>query len=111
MAFDELLADRVRDVIAIRASVSEKRMFGALAFFVAGNMACGVRGDELFVRLPPEEAEQALAEPGVRPFEMGRGQARGLVLVAPDAIAGERELAGWIDQGAQFAASLPPKSS
>ena len=109
MAFDALLADRVRDTIAVRDGVTEKKMFGALAFFLAGNMACGVRGDELFVRLPPEEVERALAEPGVRPFEMGRGTARGMVLVAPDAIASEHALAGWIDQGAGFAASLPPK--
>ena len=109
MPFDVDLADRVRDVIAVRDGVTEKKMFGAYAFFIGGNMACGVLREELFVRLAPDEAQQALSEPGVRPFEMGRGTAKNMVLVAPETLVTEHALAQWVDRGAQFAGSLPPK--
>jgi TfoX/Sxy family transcriptional regulator of competence genes len=69
MAYDEALADRVREVIGIRSGVSERKMFSALAFMVDGNMACGILNDELLVRLDREEAERATAEPHVRAFE------------------------------------------
>lgn len=109
MAFDEALADRVRAVLAVREHVSERRMFGGIAFMVGGNMACGVHGEELIVRLDADEAEQALAEPNTRVFDMTGRPMRGWILVAPDALADDAALAGWVDAGADFAASLPPK--
>jgi TfoX/Sxy family transcriptional regulator of competence genes len=67
MAYDEALADRIRDVLSARAEVSERKMFGGIAFMLAGNMACGVLGEELIVRLGDDEGEKALNEDGVRP--------------------------------------------
>jgi TfoX/Sxy family transcriptional regulator of competence genes len=110
VAYDEALADRVRAVISLREGVSEKKMFGGIAFMVAGNMACGVSSSsELIVRLGPEESEKALAEPGVRVFDMTGRPMRGWLLVEPAAIEADEQLAGWVDAGADFAASLPPK--
>jgi TfoX/Sxy family transcriptional regulator of competence genes len=110
MAYDEQLAERARELISARADVSEMKMFGGIAFLVGGNMAVGVRGDELLVRLSEEDAERALAEDGVGPFEMGsRRQPKGWVQVAPERLADDASLAEWVDIGADFAASLPPK--
>ena len=109
MAYDAELADRVRELIAARSGVSEREMFGGVAFMVNGNMAAGVIGDELIVRLDREDAEQALQEPGVRAFDFTGRPMRGFVVVAPEATEEEAELARWVDCGADHAASLPPK--
>jgi hypothetical protein len=109
MAYDEALAERVRAVVSLREGVTEKKMFGGIAFMVGGNMACGVSGDELMVRLDPDEAEKALSEANVRVFDMTGRPMRGWILVGPEATAADDELAGWVDAGADFAASLPAK--
>src|SRR5690349_4184231 len=110
MAYDEQLADRVRNLISDRADVSEKQMFGGIAFLVGGNMAVGVRGEELLVRLTEEDAEKALSEDGVKPFEMGsRRQPKGWVLVEPEGVSDESGLGEWVDAGADYASSLPAK--
>jgi TfoX/Sxy family transcriptional regulator of competence genes len=109
MAYDEALAERARAVISLREDVVERKMFGGIAWMVAGNMACGVLGDELIVRLGPEEAEKALAEPHTREFDFTGRPMRNIVMVASEAMAADDDLAGWVDAGADFAASLPPK--
>jgi hypothetical protein len=110
MAYDEALAERVRAVISLRENVTEKKMFGGIAFMVGGNMACGVSSSsELIVRLDPEESQRALAEPHVRVFDMTGRPMRGWLLVEPAGIETDDQLAGWVDAGADFAASLPPK--
>jgi TfoX/Sxy family transcriptional regulator of competence genes len=110
MAYDEALADRVRDLISTRADVTEKKMFGGIAFMLGGNMAVGVRGDDLLVRLSEEDAQRALAEEGVRPFEMGgRRQPKGWVLVGGERISDDAGLREWVEAGADYAASLPAK--
>ena len=109
MAYDEQLAERVRDALALREDVTEQRMFGGIAFMLAGNMACGVLGDDLIVRVGPEEHERALAEPHVRPFDFTGRPSRGIVFVGPAGIASDDTLAGWVEAGADFAASLPAK--
>ena len=110
MAYDEALADRVREIVAPRPGVTERKMFGALAWMVGGNMACGVLGDELLVRLGREEAERAFAEPHARPFESAAGRRMtGFVVVAAAGIENDEALASWVDAGADHAASLPPK--
>ena len=110
MAYDEALADRVRDVIGVRPGVAEKKMFGALAFMLDGNMACGVRNGELLVRLGREGAERAIAEPHVSQFASGDGRSMtGFVVVATEGVAGDEQLARWVDAGAEHAATLPPK--
>jgi TfoX/Sxy family transcriptional regulator of competence genes len=109
MAFDEALAERVRATVAGVGGVVEKRMFGGLAFVVNGNMAVGVHGDDLIVRLAPDQTEEALAEPGVRVFDMTGRPMKGWVLVGPGALAGDEELGAWVTRGLDFAESLPPK--
>ncbi len=109
MAYDEALADRVRELVSLREAVTERKMFGGIAWMLAGNMACGVLGEELIVRLGPEEGERALAEPHTREFDFTGRPMRNIVMVAPEAVADEEALAGWVDAGADFAASLPAK--
>jgi TfoX/Sxy family transcriptional regulator of competence genes len=112
MAYDEGLAQRVRDVIDGRPGVVERKMFGGLAWFVGGNMGCGIYRDDLMVRLPPEEAASAWEQPGAGPFNPG-GEGRkpmsGFVIVDASVVAEDAELASWVDDGLAFAASLPAK--
>src|SRR3954463_2236083 len=109
MAYDEALADRIRELLSPRAEVSERKMFGGIAFMVAGNMACGVLGEDLIVRLGDDEAERALAEDGVRPFDFPGRPMKTAVYVSPERTSGDAGLAEWVGAGAGFAASLPPK--
>ncbi len=109
MAYDEALAARIREVLSARTDASERKMFGGVAFMVAGNMACGVLGEDLIVRLGEEEAERALAEDGVRPFDFTGRPMRTTVYVSPERTADEEGLAEWVEAGADYAASLPPK--
>lgn len=110
MPYDQALAERVRALISLREAVSEREMFGGIGFMLAGNIACGVLGEELIVRLSPEDGERALAEPGVRPFDYTGRPMKGWIYVAGDALGSEEELASWVDSGADFAASLPAKA-
>ena len=109
MAVDEALAERVREALGGVEGLAEKRMFGGLAFLLNGNMAVGVHGDDLIVRLAPEQTEEALAEPGVRIFDMTGRPMKGWVLVGPGATANEDGLGAWVTRGLDFAESLPPK--
>jgi|SRR5918992_1592606 TfoX/Sxy family transcriptional regulator of competence genes len=110
MAYDEGLAQRVRGLLDGRSDVEDKKMFGGIAFLVAGNMACGVSGEELMVRMEPEVARRLLAsESGVREFDMTGRPMRGWVLVAPEATADDGDLERWVKRGEEFASSLPPK--
>jgi hypothetical protein len=109
MAYDEGLAERIRLYLAADPGVTEKRMFGGIAFLHEGNVAVGVTGDELMVRLGPHAADAALARPGARVFDMTGRPMRGWVLVAGSAVTEDEALGAWIDEGRAFAASLPPK--
>ncbi len=109
MAYDEALADRVRTVLSVREGLSERKMFGGIGFMIGGNMACGVHGEELIVRLDPNESERALAEPHVRVFDITGRPMKGWILVGPEALETDEDLAGWVDAGADFAALLEPK--
>jgi TfoX/Sxy family transcriptional regulator of competence genes len=109
MAYDEELADRVRDLLSARSEVSERKMFGGIAFMVSGNMACGVLKEDLIVRLGDEEGEKALAEDGVRPFDFTGKAMKNIVYVSPELTSEDAGLAEWVDAGADYAASLPPK--
>jgi TfoX/Sxy family transcriptional regulator of competence genes len=109
MAYDEALADRIRELLSARAEVSERKMFGGVAFMVDGNMACGVLGEDLIVRLGEEEAEKALGEDGVRPFDFTGRPMKTTVYVSPERTSDQAGLAEWVEAGADFAAALPPK--
>jgi TfoX/Sxy family transcriptional regulator of competence genes len=109
VAYDEALADRIREVLSARSDVSERNMFGGVVFMVAGNMACGVLGEDLIVRLGEDEGEKALAEDGVRPFDFTGRPMKTTVYVSPERTADDTGLAEWVEAGADYAASLPPK--
>ena len=84
-------------------------MFGGIAFMNQGNMAVGVSGDELMVRVGLEGYDEAVADPGVRDFDMTGKRMKGWVLVDTAAIADDADLRSWIDVGIDFADNLPPK--
>jgi TfoX/Sxy family transcriptional regulator of competence genes len=109
MAYDEVLAERIRDHLADNPEITERKMFGGIAFMLSGNMAVGVSKDELMVRIPPGEHDRLTNQPGVREFDMSGKRMRGWILVAPDNTAEDTQLADWVEVGLQFAGSLPPK--
>ena len=109
MAYSEELAERIRDVLAPRAGVRERKMFGGVAWMINGNMSCGVIDDGLLVRLEREEVEAALAEEHVGPMDFTGRPMSGFVVVAAAGVADDAELARWVETGAGLAESLPPK--
>jgi hypothetical protein len=109
MAYDEDLAQRIRARLAAEDGLTEKAMFGGLAFLLAGNIAVGISGDELMVRVGPDASGDALARPNTRPFDMTGRPMKGWILVAPDGVDANDELDAWVARGATFARTLPPK--
>jgi TfoX/Sxy family transcriptional regulator of competence genes len=110
VAYDTELAERVRDAIALREELTEREMFGGIGFMLGGNMACGVIGEDVIVRLPKEDCEQALAEDGVRPFGMpGKRPMTGFILVGGEQLADDASLARWVERALAHAAAMPPK--
>jgi TfoX/Sxy family transcriptional regulator of competence genes len=107
MAYDEVLAQRLRDRLTDPA-VTERKMFGALAFFTNGNMTVGVHADELIVRLGAPGIEAALTRPGVRPFEVGGRSMKGWILVSGDHLD-DASLDAWLDEALDHVNGLPPK--
>jgi TfoX/Sxy family transcriptional regulator of competence genes len=110
MAYDAELAARVRELLAAEP-VTEKAMFGGLAFLVNGNMSVSVSGQGgLLVRVDPDQTEALLAEPGAEEFSMGnRGPMNGWLRVRPEALDDERVLKAWVRRGVAYAQSLPAK--
>ena len=109
MAYDEALAARIRSAFEGQPGLAEKKMFGGVAFMVGGNMACGVTSDELMVRVGPDNYENALSRPHARPMDFTGRPMRGMVYVARPGFESRRDLAAWVESGASFARSLPPK--
>jgi hypothetical protein len=109
MAFDEGLAHRIRETLMDQPGLTEKKMFGGIAFMIQGNMACGVSGDEIMVRVGTDGYEEAVGEAHVRPFDMTGKPMKGWILVGPGAHEADQDLAAWVQRGVNFALSLPPK--
>lgn len=109
MAYDELLAQRIRSLLAKHRDVTERQMFGGIAFMVGDHMAVGVIRDDLMVRVGSDAEDAALAEPHARPMDFTGRPARGMVFVAPAGVTSDADLARWVERGATHAASLPPK--
>jgi len=109
MAYDEKLAGRIRKALAGRRGLTERKMFGGMAFMLRGNMSCGVQNDELILRLAPEQAEQALKKPHTRPFDMTGRPMKGFVVVTPSGHKTAAALRSRVEQAAHFARSLPAK--
>lgn len=109
MAYNHGVADDIRARIANHAGLIEKEMFGGIAFMVNGNMAVGVSGEELMVRVGKDAHDEAEARIGARIFDLSARPMRGWIVVAPEGFATDSDLEAWIDQGVAFAESLPPK--
>jgi TfoX/Sxy family transcriptional regulator of competence genes len=110
MAYDEDLANRIREIVAGEDGITEKKMFGGLAFLIGGNMSVSASGQGgLLLRVDPAETEALLAEPHAEPFVM-RGRAmEGWLRVAPEGVRTKRELERWVARGVAYARSLPAK--
>jgi len=109
MAYDEGLAERLRDVLSEQMSVTEKKMFGGLAFLWQGHMFCGIVGEELMVRVGAERYEQAHLEPHTRAMDFTGRPMKGYVYVEPEGFEADDELKNWVNRGLEFVLSLPPK--
>ncbi|MBM3146292.1 MAG: TfoX/Sxy family protein [Actinobacteria bacterium] len=107
MAYDQSVDDRVAEV-ALTWGAERRRMFGGTCYLVNGNMAAGVIGDELILRLGEKGGTKAMTDPHVRPFDMTGKPMRGWMMVRPAGFAGDR-LSDWLARAKQFAESLPPK--
>jgi len=109
MAYDEGLAQRIRDSLDQVPGLVEKKMFGGVAFMVQGNMACGVHKDMLMVRVGPERYEETILMPHTRPFDMTGRPMKGWLLIEAGGMESEADLKDWLNQGVEFAMTLPPK--
>jgi TfoX/Sxy family transcriptional regulator of competence genes len=109
MAYSTELADRIRGVIGKPPELIEKEMFGGVGFMVQGNMAVGVIGDELMVRIDKAETDAALVEPGTRIFDFTGRPMKGWVMVGDEGISTKEGLNQWVQRGLDYARSLPAK--
>jgi TfoX/Sxy family transcriptional regulator of competence genes len=110
VAYDEELANRIREALADTDGITEKAMFGGLGFLLHGNMAVGIMSTgELMVRIGAEGVDAALSRPHTRQFEMRGRSMTGWVIVALEGIRTQRQLGTWVRRGAGTAGSLPPK--
>lgn len=109
MAYNIAIADDIRARIANHTGLSEREMFGGIAFMINGNMAVGVSGEELMVRVGKDNHAGAIALPGARTFDMSARPMRGWVAVAPEGFATDAAFEGWVDRGVAFAETLPKK--
>ena len=110
IAYVEDLANRVRELIAAEAGLTEMKMFGGLAFLIDGNMSVGISGQGgLMVRVDPDETDALVAKPHARPFEMRGRPMTGWLRVDPEGVRTKRGLEPWVRRGVAYACSLPPK--
>ncbi|ADB53544.1 TfoX/Sxy family protein [Conexibacter woesei] len=109
MPADAQLVDRVRAALADAGEISERRMFGGVAFLSSGNMVCAVVGGRLLLRLGTDGTEAALREPHTRPMDFTGRPARGAIFVEPPGCATDPALRAWVERALGFAATLPPK--
>jgi TfoX/Sxy family transcriptional regulator of competence genes len=110
MPYDLKLANRIRTLLEPDRNIIEKKMFGGIGYILHGNMACGIMGNDLIVRIEPENQTEILSRRFVRPF-MGRPgkPMNGWILVSPEGIATDADLQKWVEIGYKYASSLPPK--
>ena len=109
MAFSETLAERIRQQLARRKNVEEKRMFGGIGFLLTGNLLVGVWKDSLIVRLGQDEGDEALKQPHVKEFDITGRPMRNWVLVGPEGVQNDEQLNAWIQRAVKFVVALPAK--
>ncbi len=109
MAYDEHLADRIRSALGDRTDVSERKMFGGLAFLISGHMCVGIVGDDLMVRVGKDAFEKAVSARHARPMDFTGKPSTGMVYVAPAGVKTVATLRKWVEKGLAFTANLPPR--
>lgn len=109
MAYDEGVAQRIREVFQDRSDIVERKMFGGLAFMLAGHMCCGVVDDALMARVGPEQYQVALGRPHAREMDFTGRPMKGFVYVAPEGFENDEALHSWVALCEGFVGSLPPK--
>jgi TfoX/Sxy family transcriptional regulator of competence genes len=110
MAYDEVLAARIGRTLGERCAYEERRMFGGLAFMVGGHMCCGIIGDDIMVRVGPEQFPRAVALPHARVMDFTGRPSTGMVYVAPAGFSTARSLDAWIGRALSFVFTLPPRA-
>ncbi len=110
MAYDEGLAQRIREQLQNRGDVEEKKMFGGLCFMVSNHMCCGIVGDKLMARVGPANYKSHLSKKYAEEMNFTGKPMKGMVYVTPEGISKDSELREWIDICIGFVASLPPKN-
>ncbi len=109
MAFDDGLAERIREVLGDQAGVTERKMFGGLAFMLRGHMFVGILGSTLMARVGPKNYSEALALAHVREMDFTGRPMKGYVFVEPEGVESDRGLKFWVDRSIAFVGLLPPK--
>jgi len=109
MAYSAKLAEQIRSRIGDHPGLTEREMFGGIAFLVSGNMAVGVSGNGLMVRVGKDDHDELIALSGARTFDMSSRPMRGWIIVDPEGTATDTQLEEWIQRGVDFAETLPPK--
>ncbi len=109
MAYDQELAAKISEILAEYVDISQRKMFGGIAFMTDGHMCCGVINDDLVLRLGPEGAEEALKQPHVRPMDFTGRTMKGYVFVAKAGLRTEAQLRRRIRSALDFVGTLPPK--
>lgn len=109
MAYNEGLAGRVRQIVGDGPSLTERTMFGGIAFMLNGHMFCGITRDDLMVRVGPDRFEEALARPGARPMDFTGRPMKGMLFVSAEGYGTDEQLRAWVEQTLEYARSLPAK--
>ena len=111
MAYNEQLAERIRSIVGADPGLTERKMFGGIAFMLNGNMFCGITREDLMARVRPDRFEEALASPGARPMDFTGRPSKGMVFVGPLGYTTEAQLRSWVEQTLEYARSLPAKKA
>ena len=109
MAYNEEVAERLRNVFSNRDDIVEKKMFGGTAFMLSGNMCCGVINDAIMARVGPDQYQEALSRPYAREMDFTGRPMKGFVYVSPKGFKTDKDLRSWVTLCERFASSLPPK--
>ncbi|MGC2047794.1 MAG: TfoX/Sxy family protein [Gallionella sp.] len=109
MAYDEGLAERLRDLLKQHKNVSEKKMFGGLAFMLGGHMFVGILGDRIMARVGPAGYAEALSQPHAGEMDFTGKPMQGYVYIAPEGFESDQDMKKWVALCARFVSSLPPK--
>jgi TfoX/Sxy family transcriptional regulator of competence genes len=109
MPYSRSLADRIRQALAGRRGITERKMFGGLVFFLDGKICVGIWHQSLIARIGVDQAAAALKQPHIGPFDVTGRPMKGWIMVEPDGLDRDTQLRDWIDQSLEFVATLPTK--